>query len=172
MNIFIIGFMFSGKSTIGKKLAQSMNMEFIDTDKYFENKYNITINDFFKKYGEELFRDFEHKILLEVIKKDNCVISTGGGLPCFNNNIEIINQNGLSVYINMALSSIIHRQALSKKKRPLLDNLSQEDMQERMATLLKRREIIYEKADIIIKGENIDIKELQEKILSNTSKFK
>ena len=101
--------MYSGKSTVGKKLANLMNLKHIDTDKVFETKYNITISSFFEKYGENLFRELEHKILLETIKEDNCIISTGGGLPCFHNNIEIIKENGISIYLNMSPISIIHR---------------------------------------------------------------
>ncbi len=77
MRIFIIGFMYSGKSTVGKKLANLMNLNHIDTDKVFESKYNITISSFFEKYGEDLFRELEHKILLETIEEDNIIVSTG-----------------------------------------------------------------------------------------------
>ena len=168
MRIFIIGFMYSGKSTIGKKLAKAMNLEYIDTDHVFESKYNITVAHFFEKYGEDLFREFEHKILLETIEKDNVIISTGGGLPCFNGNMELIKQNGISIYLNMSPISIIHRINHSKKKRPLLKNKSPEELQTYIETLLKQREIFYNQATLTIKGESPNIKEIQEEILSKT----
>ena len=168
MRIFIIGFMYSGKSTIGKKLAKAMNLKYIDTDNIFEGKYNITVAHFFEKYGEELFREFEHKILLEAIENENAIISTGGGLPCFYKNMELIKQNGISIYLKMSPLSIIHRINHSKKKRPLLQNKSPEELQTYIETLLKQREIFYNQATITIKGESPNIKEIQEEILSIT----
>ncbi len=158
--------MYSGKSTVGKKLANLMNLKHIDTDKVFETKYNITISSFFEKYGENLFRELEHKILLETIKEDNCIISTGGGLPCFHNNIEIIKENGISIYLNMSPISIIHRINNSKKKRPLLQNKSPEELQEYIEKLLKEREILYNQANLKIKGEDPNIKEIQAELIS------
>lgn len=166
MRIFIIGFMYSGKSTMGKKLAKAMNLKYIDTDNIIETKYNITINNFFEKYGEDLFREFEHKILLESIKEDNIIISTGGGLPCFHKNMELIKENGISIYLNMSPQSIIHRINNSKKKRPLLQDKSPEELKTYIETLLKQREIFYNQATLTIKGESINIKEIQDKILS------
>lgn len=158
--------MYSGKSTVGKKLANLMNLKHIDTDKVFETKYNISISSFFEKYGENLFRELEHKILLETIKEDNCIISTGGGLPCFHNNIEIIKENGISIYLNMSPISIIHRINNSKKKRPLLQNKSPEELQEYIEKLLKEREILYNQANLKIKGEDPNIKEIQAELIS------
>lgn len=168
MRIFIIGFMYSGKSTIGKKLAKAMNLKYIDTDHVFENKYNITVAHFFEKYGEDLFREFENKILLEEIENENAIISTGGGLPCFHKNMELIKQNGISIYLKMSPLSIIHRINRSKKKRPLLQNKSPEELQTYIEALLKQREIFYNQATLTIKGESPNIKEIQEEILSIT----
>ncbi|MFA7082532.1 MAG: shikimate kinase [Bacteroidales bacterium] len=166
MRIFIIGFMYSGKSTVGKKLANSMNLNHIDTDKVFESKYNITISSFFEKYGEDLFRELEHKILLETIEEDNIIVSTGGGLPCFHNNIEIIKENGISIYLNMSPISIIHRINNSKKKRPLLQNKSPEELQEYIENLLKEREVFYNQANLKIKGEDPNIKGIESELRS------
>jgi len=166
MRIFLVGFMFSGKSTVGKLLAKSMGYEHIDTDHMFESLYNISINDFFEKYGQDLFRELEHKLLLTLIEKDNIVISTGGGLPCFHNNMELIKQNGISIHINMSFKSIIHRQKKSKKNRPLLRNKSQEEIEIFLQDLLAKRIDIYNQSNIIIKGEDLNIKELKEKILT------
>ena len=166
MRIFLVGFMFSGKSTVGKLLAKSMGYEHIDTDHMFESLYNISINDFFEKYGQDLFRELERKLLLTLIEKDNIVISTGGGLPCFHNNMELIKQNGISIHINMSFKSIIHRQKKSKKNRPLLKNKSQEEIEIFLQDLLAKRIDIYNQSNIIIKGEDLSIKELKEKILT------
>ena len=171
MRIFLVGFMFSGKSTVGKLLAKSMGYEHIDTDHMFESLYNISINDFFEKYGQDLFRELERKLLLTLIEKDNIVISTGGGLPCFHNNMELIKQNGISIHINMSFKSIIHRQKKSKKNRPLLKNKSQEEIEIFLQDLLAKRIDIYNQSNIIIKGEDLSIKELKEKILTLSNNF-
>lgn len=162
--------MYSGKSTVGKKLANLMNLNHIDTDKVFESKYNITISSFFEKYGENLFRELEHKILLETIEEDNIIVSTGGGLPCFHNNMDIIKENGISIYLNMSPISIIHRINNSKKKRPLLQNKSPEELQEYIENLLREREVFYNQANLKIKGEDPNIKEIQSELSSYIQK--
>jgi shikimate kinase len=164
MRIFLIGFMFSGKSTVGKKLASIMNYNFIDTDKYFEEKYKISIFDFFEKFGEEMFRKFEHEILKELVLKDKVIISTGGGLPCFNNNMDIINKEGISIYLEMPYNAIINRQKNSKQKRPLLKNKTQEEIETYLLDLLTKREPIYKKSKIKIDSQNIDFSSLKETI--------
>lgn len=164
MRIFLIGFMFSGKSTVGKKLASIMGYDFIDTDKYFEDKYKISIFDFFEKFGEEMFRKFEHEILKELIIKENTIISTGGGLPCFNDNMDIINDKGISIYLEMPFKAIINRQKNSKQKRPLLQNKTQEEIEEYLKALLTKREPIYKKSKITIEAQNIDFYSLKETI--------
>ncbi len=158
--------MFSGKSTVGKKLASIMNYNFIDTDKYFEEKYKISIFDFFEKFGEEMFRKFEHEILKELVVKDNVIISTGGGLPCFNENMDIINKEGISIYLEMPYNAIINRQKNSKQKRPLLKNKTQEEIETYLLDLLTKREPIYQKSKITIDAQNIDFYSLKETIES------
>ena len=158
--------MFSGKSTVGKKLASIMGYDFIDTDKYFEDKYKISIFDFFEKFGEEMFRKFEHDILKELVVKDNVIISTGGGLPCFNENMDIINDKGISIYLEMPFKAIINRQKNSKQKRPLLKNKNQEEIEEYLKALLTQREPIYKKSKITIEAQNIDFSYLKETIES------
>lgn len=164
MKVFLIGFMFSGKSTVGKKLASIMGYDFIDTDKYFEDKYKISILDFFEKFGEEMFRKFEHDILNELIVRENTIISTGGGLPCFNENMDIINKEGFSIYLEMPFKAIINRQKKSKQKRPLLQNKTQEEIEEYLKDLLTKREPIYKKSKITIEAQNINFSSLKETI--------
>ncbi|MBP1645925.1 MAG: shikimate kinase [Bacteroidetes bacterium] len=159
--------MFSGKSTVGKKLASIMNYQFIDTDRYFEEKYKISILDFFEKFGEEMFRKFEHDILKELVVKDNVIISTGGGLPCYNNNIDLINDEGISIYLEMPFKAIINRQKNSKQKRPLLQNKTQEEIEEYLKALLTQREPIYKKSKITIDAKNVNFSDLKE-VIENT----
>ena len=111
-----------------------------------------------------MFRKFEHEILKELVVKDNVIISTGGGLPCFNENMDIINDKGISIYLEMPFKAIINRQKNSKQKRPLLQNKTQEEIEEYLKDLLTKREPIYKKSKITIDAQNIDFTYLKETI--------
>lgn len=154
----------SGKTTIGKKLANRLGFLFIDLDRLIENKYRITIPDIFNRYDEDAFRLVEHQSLQETFTFSNAVISTGGGTPCFYNNMELINQNGLSVYLKMHYKSLYDRLIHSKKKRPLLADKSPEQIMEFIETQLAEREPFYLQSRIVAKGESLVFNELVEDI--------
>ncbi|MBP5710751.1 MAG: (d)CMP kinase [Bacteroidales bacterium] len=156
-NIVLVGFSGAGKSTVGRKIANRLSFSFIDTDRYFEEKYRFTIFNFFKNFGEELFRRLEREILLEVLDFENVVIATGGGTPCFFDNMDIINQKSTSIYIEMSPVSLSDRLWHSKKPRPLTHNMSREELDQYISTKLTERSAFYKKAQYTIKGENIDI---------------
>lgn len=149
-----------GKSTVGKKLANHLGYEFIDLDDIFEQKYKISIDSFFNKYDEELFRKMEHEMLLETFSKQNAVISTGGGTPCFHNAMEKINSTGLSIYIKMTPSAIAHRLFTSKRKRPLVEGIPKEELKNFIKDKLKDRETIYKQARLHIDGIDVNVLEL------------
>lgn len=150
----------SGKSTAGKKLSAKLGLKFLDVDKFIETKYRISINDFFIKYGEEKFRDIEHTALLEIIKGDNLVISCGGGLPCFNNNIQIIKNNGVSVYLRLNVNALYSRLVNSKKKRPLIKSMTGDELKKFIENQLSSREQYYQQSDFIVDGINLDYENL------------
>ncbi len=158
--VYIIGFMGVGKSTVGKKLASKLGYEFLDTDKVFETKYKLGINDFFLKYGEELFRKLEFDVLKSTFDKDNCIISTGGGLPCHNNAISEINKNGISVFLEMDEKAIHSRLVSSKQKRPLLQTFNEDELLEYIHQKLDERKKHYEKANIKVPALSIDIEDI------------
>ena len=160
MRIFLIGYMLSGKSTVGKKISKSLGLEFIDTDKYITHKYNTTIDEIFSTKGEEYFREIETQTLLELIQKDNVLISTGGGMPCFNNNISLINQNGISVYLKCSPLTILQRLQTSKTSRPILNTKSTDELFDYVHKNIAEREEYYNQANLIIKGESPNLKEL------------
>jgi shikimate kinase len=157
MRIYLTGYMGSGKSTIGKKLANKLGFLFIDLDSLIENKYRITIPDIFNRFDEDAFRLVEHQTLQETFTFSNAVISTGGGTPCFYDNMALINQHGYSVYIQMHIKSLYDRLINSKKKRPLLDNKTPEQVMEHIHKQLKERESFYLQSKLVIKGESLDI---------------
>ena len=149
-----------GKSTIGKKLAKYLGYEFIDLDDIFEQKYKISIDSFFSKYDEELFRKMEHEMLLETFSKQNAVIATGGGTPCFHNAMEKINSRGLSIYIKMTPSAIAQRLSTSKRKRPLIEGIPKEELKNFIKDKLAGRKPIYNQARLHTDGINVNVPEL------------
>lgn len=104
--IFLIGYMGSGKSTAGKKLAAELGYAFIDLDHFLEKEYQQTIPEIFAARGEAEFRNMEHNTLKKVLEKSDVVISAGGGTPCYFNNMELMNNNGITIYLKMSVDAL------------------------------------------------------------------
>lgn len=119
-NIYLTGFMSSGKTTVSKLLSETLNKPLYDTDNLIINKTNLTINDIFLKFGEEYFRELETEILEEVSKKENAIISTGGGIILRDRNRQIMHETGKIIYLNAEFSVIEERLENARKSRPLL----------------------------------------------------
>lgn len=162
MRIFLIGFMGSGKSAVGKKLANKLNLDFLDLDILIEDKYKMTIPSLFQQFGEKQFRNLETITLKENIQQSSFIMSCGGGTPCFNSNMDIINNRGTSVYINLDAKTLANRIYNSRKNRPLVHNISKENLPEKITELLQSREKYYKQAKITINGFNLDINSLVE----------
>ncbi|NOY50922.1 MAG: shikimate kinase [Chlorobi bacterium] len=145
--IYLIGFMGVGKSTIGKKLAKELGYDFVDLDDLFESRYKLNIAAFFGKYGEELFRELENKILLETFSYKNTVIATGGGTPCFYGAIDGINKNGISIYLKMPVGALVKRLENAIRPRPFAFGKSHDELLEDVGELLQKREADYLKAN-------------------------
>lgn len=164
MRIFLVGFMGCGKTSIGRKLAISLGFEFIDLDAYIERKTGITIREIFKTDGEDQFRNYEHKSLIELNNIDNLVVATGGGAPCFSGNMELINKSGLSIYIDMDPLSLTNRLKNSTKERPLISGKSEKELLEFIETSLEQRKKFYQKSKITVQGLNADLNLILKKI--------
>jgi shikimate kinase len=161
MKIFLIGFMGSGKTSFGKRLAKHLKLDFHDLDSLIEEKYKTSIPSIFDKFNESVFRTLETSVLKETIDtKDNFVLSCGGGTPCFNSNMELINDSGVSIYIKMPVKALYSRLKKSNKKRPLLTNLSDELLFEKISELLNQRESFYNKANHVADGINIKLNDI------------
>ncbi|MFK5856105.1 MAG: shikimate kinase [Bacteroidota bacterium] len=158
--IYLVGFMGVGKSTVGKKLAAKLGWDFFDTDAIFEKKYKVHIDTFFTKYGEELFRRLEHDVLTSTFALENCVISTGGGMPCYFDAMEKINDNGLSIHIDMSEKAIVNRLINSKQKRPLIINKSKDELLDFVHAKLLIRNPYYTKAILTTSALSINIDNL------------
>ena len=154
MRIYLVGYMGCGKSTIGRKLAESLGISFVDLDKYIEERYFKSIPTIFFEEGEEGFREKERISLLEVSQFENVVVGTGGGAPCFFDNMEVMNNNGITVYIAPDTEVLAARLLKSKTERPLIINKSSEELISFINVALQKRAPFYEKSMIIIRGEN------------------
>lgn len=164
MRIYLVGYMGSGKSTLGRQLAASLGISWIDLDDEFEKRFKITIPDFFSKYGETAFRDLEHKVLEDVSMLTDVVVSTGGGAPCFQNNMQLMNQTGLTIYLKAGIDLLISRIEISARKRPLFQQMKGENFEEKITRHLQSRVEYYELARLSIDAQKPDISELTGRI--------
>ena len=163
MRIYLIGYMGCGKSTLGALLAKRLHLTFYDTDSLIEHKYKANIHQLFKRYNEEVFRVIEQGMLTETFSFENAVISTGGGTPCFGKNMELIIENGMSVYLKLSPEHIYQRLKKSRKKRPLLAGLNKKELLDFITGQMALREDFYNKAQIIFDPYKEDIELLIEK---------
>lgn len=158
--IFLTGYMGSGKSSAGKTLATQLGYEFIDLDKFIEQEYKMTIPEIFSSKGEKEFRSMEHNMLKKVVEKENIVVACGGGTPCYYNNMELMNNNGTTVYLKMSADSLVNRLMNAKEKRPLILNKDEKQLREFVNRQLEKREDVYHQAQYIVKGKDLNVKEL------------
>jgi len=154
MKIYLIGYMASGKTNIGRDLAALLDLRFADLDELFEEHYRISILDFFGKYGEEVFRKLEHKVLRETESLDGVVISTGGGTPCYFDNMDFIRRNGTSVYLRMTVPGLVARLKKIRKKRPLLLEVKESELEQFVMRQLEEREPFYLQASLVVDGDS------------------
>ena len=159
VRIYLIGYMGVGKTTVGKKLAKLFDIGFIDLDKFIESKYHKTVPELFAERGENEFRLIEQKSLIEVSEIENVVVSTGGGTPCFFENIRLMNQTGITVYIHAEPNELAARLRASKTIRPLVSGKTGEDLTMFIASHLKERERFYNQAQLIYKTDRLITKE-------------
>jgi shikimate kinase len=162
MLIYIIGFMGSGKSTIGKQLAKKINHQFIDFDELVEEQSGKKISEIFKDEGQQAFRNIETEILKNISGFKDTVVSTGGGTPCFYDNMKLMNETGITVYIRMPAGSLFHRLAQSKTKRPLIAGLTDLKLMDFIMDTLAEREHFYMQAQHVVKGESLKAEKILE----------
>jgi shikimate kinase len=160
MIIYLIGYMGSGKTTVGKKLSRALDYAFVDLDQQIEKNQEQNIADIFEERGEEAFRKIEQEELHKTFALANTVVSLGGGTPCFFDNLEQINQHGKSVYLKLSATSLASRLQNAKNPRPLLQGLSDGELFEFVQQQLGEREEYYNRTHFIIKGESLDISKL------------
>lgn len=148
----------SGKSTLGKKLANKLGYTFIDTDKIIEQKLTLSVHDVFKQHGEAFFREQESLVLASTITNEKTVISTGGGLPCYYNNMDTINSLGTSIYLKGDPMFLKNRLLPNQSSRPLIEGLTDNELYQYIEKKLEEREPYYNKAHYHI---NLPVKSLE-----------
>lgn len=147
--LFLVGFMGSGKTSLGKKIATHFNMNFVDLDKLIEAQEGKSINEIFAEKGEDYFRIVETKILRET-DFSNSLVATGGGTACFNDNVNFMKSIGAVAYLLVPLQILIGRLRQNKDERPLLKNLEGEALDNFVIEKFNQRKAYYEQADFII----------------------
>lgn len=155
MRIFLIGFMGCGKSTMGRALSASLNLMFIDLDTFLEERYFKSIPQIFVEEGEESFRRKERKVLEEVAAFDNVIVATGGGAPCFFDNMELMNNSGFCIFLDVEIDSLVTRLLRAKTERPLIKGKSPDELRLFIEGMMQKRRPFYEKARYILKGKDI-----------------
>jgi shikimate kinase len=153
MTIFLLGFMGCGKSYIGQVLAQNLGYDFVDLDAAIESAEGKKIIEIFDSVGEAAFRKIE-TAMLQKIYKENTVISTGGGTPCFADNMSWMKSRGLTIFLNPSIDIISDRLKTEKSKRPLIADVPDEALKEHIYKLYLHRLPCYEMADLSIEAEN------------------
>ncbi len=160
-NFFLIGFMGCGKTYNGKLLAKKIGFDFFDMDDEIEDKSGKSIKEIFNKYGEQYFRKYEREVLLELSKKKHSVVATGGGTPCFFDNIDIINNSGISFYLKCSADFLSDRLIKMKNQRPLIaSKKDKNELKKYIDDLLNNREPFYLKSTHILEAENINIENI------------
>ena len=157
--IIIIGYMGSGKTTVGHALSQELGLPFYDLDWYIETRMHRTVKQIFDEKGEEGFRKIEHNLLHEVAEFEDVIISCGGGTPCFFDNIDYINRQGETVYLKCTTNVLYKHLKMGKTVRPLLLNKTPDEVKTFIEAQLKQREPFYAKAKHIVDVSLMDNKE-------------
>ena len=167
-NIILCGFMGCGKSTVGRNLARKSGRKFLDMDAYIEEKAGMTVSEIFDKYGEDGFRDMEHKACLELAEMSDLVVASGGGAFTFERNVRAFKGRDTIVFLDVPLE-VIKNRLKNDKTRPLLQR---PDKDKAMKELYDKRYPIYKKtADIVVAGQNTPLKTVFQ-VMNAVEKYK
>lgn len=163
--IFLIGYMGSGKSTLGRALSHTTDLEFIDLDLYIQQRFRRNISDIFAMEGESRFRDIESRMLREAGEFENVVIACGGGTPCHNGNMDWMKEHGTTVLLEASEERLTDRLIKGKYRRPLISGKKDSEIAETIRNGLQERSVFYNCADIRFNSDLLENKtEIEESI--------
>lgn len=157
MRIYLIGYMGCGKSTLGRKLAKYLNLQFVDMDHYIEERNCKSVPQIFADDGEAEFRKKERKALEELSEFTDIVIATGGGAPCFFDNMDWMNKTGQTIYMNISPEILASRLLKSKTERPLIKGKSREELVRFIDETLDKRKAFYTQAKYQITVPDVEM---------------
>lgn len=157
--IFLIGYMGAGKTTLGKALARELRLSFVDLDWYIEERFHKTVQEIFAEQGENAFRELEKQMLHEVAEFENIIISTGGGTPCFFDNMDFMHSKGTTVFLNVDPKILFRRLRAAKQARPLLRDKSDEELLTFITIGLEKRLPCYSKAGFVLNANELESRE-------------
>ena len=156
IRIFLTGYMGAGKTTLGKAFARELNIPFIDLDWYIEERFHKTVGELFIERGETGFRELERNMLHEVAEFENVVISTGGGAPCFYDNMDFMNRNGKTVFLNVHPDVLFRRLRVAKQQRPILQGKQDDELKEFIIRALEKRTPFYSQAQYVFNADELE----------------
>ena len=173
MKVFVVGYMASGKSTFGKALADKLDTLFIDLDKYIENQTGKSIQEIFLTEGEEHFRKLEKEMLYKAVEENpDAVISCGGGTPCFFDNMNFINDQGISVFMETSIPVLISRLVEESESRPLIAGKTEDVIRQMVLSQLCDRLPVYMEAKLKWSGDDLNTeKEIDDNVCSFISSY-
>ncbi len=154
--IFLIGYMGSGKTTLGRALAQRLGRPFIDLDDYIEQWQGMTISEIFRLHGQQHFRELERQALERVVAGGEAIVACGGGTPCFGDNMDRLNASGLTVYLQAPHSTLLRRLKEGRAHRPLIAALDDEKLSEFITAQLAEREPYYSRARLSFDSSRLE----------------
>lgn len=164
--IFLNGFMGCGKSHWGKAWAANYKLGFIDLDEAIEIKERKPVTEIFETRGEDYFRSVETEMLKSLSSIDNTIVACGGGTPCFHDNMQWMNEHGVTVYLSASPEEILRRLLKGQQQRPLIKKLNQAELLFFIQKKLKEREPYYKQANVILESSAITANTFEEKVLS------
>jgi shikimate kinase len=160
VRIYLVGFMGSGKSSAGKRIASLLGYGFTDLDTLIEQQADMSVTEIFSRHGERWFRERERETLHQTVKLDDYVIACGGGTPCFFDNMEFMKKEGITCYLEVEASQLASRLRSSGTKRPLIKDIAESGLIPWIENRLEERRGFYERAAITVNGFSIDYREL------------
>lgn len=155
MRIFLLGMMGSGKSYWAQRLSEKMKIDWMDLDQQIERDTLLSIKEIFAAYGEEYFREKERSALHELSNYDNLIVAVGGGTPCFYNNMQWMNEHGITMWIDEPVDVLGERLKKEKAHRPLIKDLSDDELHDFLFNKLTERSPFYSQAQYHLQGDNI-----------------